>query len=78
MLKDGFITGVNYWASNAGIRMWTQFSPETIDDDFQHLAKMKLDVVRLFPLWPDFQPIQQLYAGGGSEHEVRFMDEKTL
>lgn len=78
MLKEGFITGVNYWASNAGIRMWTQFFPETIDDDFRRLADLKLDIVRLFPLWPDFQPIQQLYSGCGAEREVRFMDEKTL
>ena len=78
MLKDGFVTGVNYWASNAGIRMWTQFSPETIDDDFRCLAAIKLDVVRLFPLWPDFQPIRRMYGGCGSEREVRFTDERTL
>ena len=78
MLKDGFITGVNYWASNAGIRMWSDFSPETIDDDFARLEAIELDVVRLFPLWPEFQPIQRLYGGCGTEREIRFTDERTM
>lgn len=78
MLTNGFVTGVNYWASNAGIKMWREFEPEVIDDDFKRLAALKLDVVRLFPLWPDFQPILRLYAGCGTEGDIRTTGEENL
>lgn len=78
MLTSGFVTGVNYWASNAGIKMWRDFAPEVIDDDFKRLAALKLDVVRLFPLWPDFQPIERLYAGCGAEADVCTENEQPL
>lgn len=78
MLTNGFVTGVNYWASNAGIKMWREFESEVIDDDFKRLAALKLDVVRLFPLWPDFQPILRLYAGCGTEGDIRTTGEENL
>ena len=78
MLTNGFVTGVNYWASNAGIKMWREFEPKVIDDDFKRLAALKLDVVRLFPLWPDFQPILRLYAGRGTEGDIRTTGEENL
>ena len=65
MLTKGYVTGVNYWASNAGIKMWSDFDETVIDNDFKKLADIKMDVVRLFPLWSEFQPLCQLYAGGG-------------
>ena len=78
MLTKGYVTGVNYWASNAGIKMWSEFDENIIDNDFKKLADIKMDVVRLFPLWSEFQPLCQLYAGGGREKEIRLKGEVLL
>lgn len=78
MLKKGFVTGVNYWASNAGIKMWSDFSESAIDSDFEKISRLKMDVIRLFPLWSDFQPVHQLYGGCGRTVERRFAEDKML
>ncbi|MFA6959628.1 MAG: hypothetical protein WC205_02635 [Opitutaceae bacterium] len=58
-------TGANYWASHAGIHMWRDWRPEVIDADFTRLSGLGLDVLRVFPLWPDFQPIHSLQKWRG-------------
>lgn len=75
MLTKGYVTGANYWASNAGIKMWTDFSEAAIDKDFEKLSCLKMDVIRLFPLWSEFQPVHQLYGGCGQLIERRFGDD---
>jgi hypothetical protein len=70
-LASGKISaGANYWASHAGIHMWRDWRPEVIDQDFAKLAASGLDVLRVFPLWPDFQPIHALrkWCGGLVEY----------
>ena len=49
VLINGFVTGVNYWASNAGIKMWSDFDEKAIDNDFAKIASLKMDIVRIFP-----------------------------
>ena len=75
MLTKGFVTGVNYWASNAGIKMWSDFDEKAIDSDFAKLAALKMDIIRLFPLWSEFQPVRQLYRYCGGEVDVRYFDD---
>lgn len=55
-----FHVGCNYWASHSGAFMWSDWRPEMIDDDFARLAGFGLRTLRVFPLWPDFQPISRL------------------
>lgn len=57
-----FLTGVNYWASNAGMHTFKDFNEQVIDKDFEFLSKHGVDTVRVFPLWPDFQPIENSRA----------------
>lgn len=78
MLTKGFVTGINYWASNAGIKMWSDFDEKAIDSDFAKLAEVKMDVVRLFPLWSEFQPLCQLYGGAGFRKDVCLKGEIRL
>lgn len=54
--------GCNYWASHAGVRMWSQWDEAIIRRDFERMAEAGVQSVRLFPLWPDFQPLE-LAAG---------------
>jgi len=66
-----FGLGCNYWASHAGTRMWSDWRPEVVADDFAKLAAHGIEWVRIFPLWPDFQPITRLRGGAGETVEFR-------
>ncbi|WP_354040336.1 hypothetical protein [Devosia sp. UYZn731] len=67
--------GCNYWASHAGTFMWRNWQPEIVDQDLEKLAKAGLTWLRVFPLWPDFQPITQLRGQGGVPVEIRLEEE---
>ena len=41
---------------------------------FPTAVSKRVSVIRNFPLWPDFQPIVQLYGFRGSEQEIAFAD----
>ena len=66
-----FVVGCNYWASHAGTRMWSDWRPDIVEQDLKALAEGGLQVLRVFPLWPDFQPITLLRGGGGQPREIR-------
>jgi hypothetical protein len=70
-----FILGANYWASHAGTAMWRDWRPEVVDGDLAALHQAGLQVLRVFPLWPDFQPLSLLYGGGGRPREMRHGEE---
>lgn len=66
-----FVVGANYWASHAGTWMWRDWRPEVVERDFRLLSAAGLQVLRVFPLWPDFQPLHLLRGGGGQPVEFR-------
>ncbi|MFN2285000.1 MAG: beta-mannanase [Anaerolineae bacterium] len=70
-----FVVGTNYWASHAGTAMWRDWRADVVERDFRTLAEEGLQVLRVFPLWPDFQPITQLYGGAGRPVEIRHGEE---
>ncbi len=67
-----FTVGCNYWASHAGARMWSDWRPDIVRDDLAQLAAAGLQIVRVFPLWPDFQPLTNVRGFGGAIVELRF------
>ncbi|MEN6403663.1 MAG: beta-mannanase, partial [Armatimonadia bacterium] len=71
----GFVVGANYWASHAGTAMWRDWQPDVVEDDLRRLSEAGLQLLRVFPLWSDFQPIHLLRTGGGTPVEVRFGEE---
>jgi hypothetical protein len=73
---ETFALGCNYWASHAGIFMWSQWQPEIIEEDFRLLSQSGLKVLRVFPLWPVFQPITQLYGFQGERKEIRWGEKR--
>lgn len=73
-----FAVGVNYWASYAGTHMWRDWKPEIIEQDFKQLSENGIKVLRVFPLWPDFQPIYQVYSGEGAKRYIAFKNEMPL
>jgi endo-1,4-beta-mannosidase len=73
--SGAFVTGANYWASHAGTDMWRDWRPEVVANDLQRLSAAGLQVLRVFPLWPDFQPLTLLYGGVGQPVEFRFGEQ---
>jgi beta-galactosidase len=67
-----FVLGCNYWASHAGTNMWKDWRPEVVEADMKQMSAAGIQVIRVFPIWPDFQPIHQFYSGEGVLKEVRF------
>lgn len=78
MRNTGYVTGVNYLASNAGIKMWLDFDPKVIDEDFKKLKELKIDVIRIFPLWSVFQPVYQIYECKGKEQMLAFKGDNLF
>lgn len=73
---DGFVTGCNYWASHAGTAMWRDWRPDAVAADLRQLSdEAGLEVLRVFPLWSDFQPITAQRGIVGHHVEMRFGDE---
>lgn len=63
VFRDGvFRCGCNYWASHAGIFMWRNWNPGRVESDLDKLAANGMSVLRVFPLWPDFQPLTSQYG----------------
>ena len=74
--KGSFHIGCNYWASHAGIRMWEDWRPEIIEQDLKQLSKAGMQLLRVFPLWPVFQPLTVArIPWKGSDQELRFGDK---
>lgn len=58
VFTDGaFYTGCNYWVSHAGVYMWRDWNGEQVEKDMAVLKGNGVDVLRVFPLWSDFQPL---------------------
>lgn len=77
VLSSGkLFVGINYWASHNSINMWRNWDAKIIKQDFKRLNEAGISVLRVFPLWPDFQPLTALYMNNGERYEYRFGEEK--
>lgn len=63
---ERFEVGCNYWASHAGVYMWRDWDAGKVEKDLDLLVAHGMTVLRVFPLWPDFQPITAEYGGCGA------------
>lgn len=70
-----FQIGANYWASHAGTHMWSEWREDVVAQDFSRLAENGLSVLRVFPLWSEFQPIHALFNSHGDIYEYRHGEE---
>ena len=67
-----FTLGCNYWASHAGTNMWKDWRPDVVEAVLKQISNAGIQIIRVFPIWPDFQPIYQFYSSGVSLKEIRF------
>ena len=76
--SGGFFVGCNYWAKNAGMYMWSRWRPDVIEKELSELSKNGVTVMRVFPLWSDFQPLTGDCHAGGEYRSYRFRDNRPL
>ena len=76
--SGGFFIGCNYWAKHAGMYMWSDWRPQLVERELAELEKHGVTVLRVFPLWSEFQPLTGDCHGGGSYRSYRFQDNKPL
>ncbi len=69
-----FFTGCNYWASHAGTSMWHDWSEKVVSKDLKTCASKGMKVLRVFPLWSDFQPVERMFGCGGEKMELRIRE----
>lgn len=62
MFENKFFTGLNYWGSESAINMWSNFNEQSIEKDMQLMKDAGITHLRVFPLWPVFQPLTALYG----------------
>lgn len=79
IFTDGeFFVGCNYWARHAGMYMWRDWRPEEVERELTELAKNGVTVMRVFPLWSDFQPLTGDCQWGGGYRHYNFRDDRPM
>ncbi len=79
-LFDGkeFLVGCNYWASHAGPRMWCEWNPEIVEEDLRRLAARDIRLLRVFPNWRDFQPLEAMAECCNRPAGMRMAQDRVL
>lgn len=76
--EGDFFIGCNYWARHAGMYMWSKWRPDIVEKEVAALAEQGVKVMRVFPLWSDFQPMTGDCSGGGQYRSYRLRDNRPL
>lgn len=74
---SGFLLGVNYWASHAGVDMWREWREDIVERDLALLAQNGVNTLRVFPNWRDFQPVEPMFGGGHRLREYRMPGDQN-
>lgn len=76
--KGKLDVGVNFWASEEGIRMWCNWNEESVRKDIEALASSGITLLRVFPDWSYFQPIDEIKGWQGGHRGYSSDDGTTL
>jgi hypothetical protein len=66
--------GVNYTPSEGWFHHWLDFDLDSVRADLDSIAALGLDHIRVFPLWPYFQPNRTLIRPRAVEQLVALAD----
>ncbi|MET8725483.1 glycoside hydrolase 5 family protein [Streptomyces misionensis] len=66
--------GVNYTPSQGWFHHWLDFDLDAVRADLDSVSALGLDHIRVFPLWPYFQPDRALIRPRAVEHLVQLVD----
>ena len=70
--------GVNFWASEEGIRMWRNWNEDGVRKDIEALKDAGITILRVFPDWSYFQPITEIKGWRGGHRGFSDNDGTTL
>ena len=77
-LGGRFRLGVNYLPRHHGLRMWKDWKPEEIDNEFAEMKSIGLDMARIFMPWDDIQPMKEYLGGGLKSARLAFAHDETV
>lgn len=69
-----FITGVNYWPRRKAMYWWSNFEADEVREEFDVIAGLGMNVVRLFLLWDDWQPTPNTVSADCLRHFATVAD----
>ena len=55
--------------------MWSNWNAEVVEQDLKKLSEAGIKILRVFPLWPEFQPITAHRTYKGKIVEYRFGED---
>ena len=55
--------------------MWEDWSPDVVMRDLERLKNLKMKWLRVFPLWPVFQPITRHRTFANATAEIRLGEQ---
>ena len=58
--------------------MWSQWRPDIVEKELAELSANGVEVMRVFPLWSDFQPLTGDCFASGKYRSYRFRDNRPL
>ncbi len=73
-MRGEYIKGLNYWPADSGINWWHRFESGVLEDDFSRISETNLNVVRIFLLWEDFQPLPRKVSTERIDHLVTVLE----
>lgn len=73
-----YLLGTNYWASNAGIEMWNNWNESAVRQDLKILSENGVGIIRMFPNWRDFQPVEAVLGYGGGIEDMCFSGGRPI
>ena len=53
-------SGCNYWSSQWAAYMWKYYDSSIIEKDLKTLSENGVKILRIFPNWEDFQPLEEI------------------
>ncbi len=72
--RNHFVIGINYWPRESAMYWWRRFDPSIVKRDFSLLAEYRVQVVRIFLMWEEFQPEIGRVSVTSLDHLVRVAD----
>ena len=72
MKENRYYLGVNYWSSKDSINMWENWDAKVIEEDFKKMSDYGIKTLRMFLVWPVFQPLKAMWANA-QLYEYRMM-----
>ena len=77
LVPDRFRLGCNYWPRNKAMSWWSDFDAGEVGDEFDVIAALGMDCVRLFLLWDDWMPSPDEVSTGCLRDFGRVCDAAT-